>query len=281
MTVSLTEFLELNNEIRDEEPVYDNGGTGADGTCDCIGMIMGAMYRAGQSKYALHSTNYFARSQTVDPIDNLTVDDLIVGMVVYKYRNSRESGYNLPIRNQVGGRDYNGDLRDYYHVGVVMSISPLVIMHCTSSGGVNGITTDSKLGQWKYGGKLKHVDYDDYDESEATIVGLAGKTCTVVSDGALNLRKTANKSGTRIMQIPEGEQVYCYTDTGTWAKVKYDANEKSNVGYVMSKYLDEAEDQDGDTGETDETNSADEDGTVTLHLTAEEAETLKSILQKL
>ena len=51
-------FLNAVCAIADAAPSYREGGTGADGTCDCIGLVMGAMYALGRAKYDLHSSNY-------------------------------------------------------------------------------------------------------------------------------------------------------------------------------------------------------------------------------
>ena len=44
-------------------------------------------------------------------------------------------------------------------MGVVLSVSPLQIAHCTSWSGGSGIKIDTKLGYWKIAGELSRVDY--------------------------------------------------------------------------------------------------------------------------
>ena len=75
-------------------------------------------------------------------------------MAVYKYHNPGDAGYNLPASYA-----NHPDKRDYYHVGVVLSVSPLQIAHCTSWSGGSGIKIDTKLGYWKIAGELSRVDY--------------------------------------------------------------------------------------------------------------------------
>ena len=103
-------------------------------------------------------------------------------------------------------------------------------------------------------------------------MALTGKTCTVTG-GALNLRKAPDKAGALIMRIPEGAAVHCVSDGGTWAQVKYDTGTASYAGYVMSQYLKESADQNGDTGA--------DAGTVTVTLTAAEAAAIRSVAGKL
>lgn len=57
--MTTAKFLERVKAIADANPTYRTGGDGSDGTCDCIGLIMGAIGK----KYDMHSTNYFARFQ--------------------------------------------------------------------------------------------------------------------------------------------------------------------------------------------------------------------------
>lgn len=71
----------------------------------------------------------------------------MLGNLVFKAREPGEDKYDLPSSYK-----NHPDQRDYYHVGVVTSIDPLVISHCTGVPG--GIKKDNKLGAWHYTGKL-------------------------------------------------------------------------------------------------------------------------------
>lgn len=156
MAYSVQQFVAAVLDIAAKQPTYRTGGTGKDGTCDCVGLIMGAMYALGHRRYDLHSSNYFARCQMDDLRPISSELDYRYGMVVYKAR--ADTG-DLNARYKPGGRYYVVDLLDYYHVGVVTSVMPLHITHCTSGGGVDGIKVDYAMGQWRYGGELKDVDY--------------------------------------------------------------------------------------------------------------------------
>ena len=46
--ISKNKFLEKVQEIAASKPTYKLGHDGSDGTCDCIGLIIGAIRRAGQ-----------------------------------------------------------------------------------------------------------------------------------------------------------------------------------------------------------------------------------------
>ena len=44
--IPLEQFLREIRNIRALNPIYRLGGSGVDGTCDCIGLIIGAIRRA-------------------------------------------------------------------------------------------------------------------------------------------------------------------------------------------------------------------------------------------
>ena len=150
MSANLSAILSAVDAIQQEAPTYRLGGKAEDGTCDCIGLIIGALYRCGTKWPGIHGSNWAARNAMawLKPVS--CADDLAVGDVVYKAKAPGQAGYRLPDRYAAGP-----DLNDYYHVGVVRSISPLQIIHCTSPGGVK---TDTRLGRWAYVGALRLLD---------------------------------------------------------------------------------------------------------------------------
>ena len=150
MSVAQSAFLAAVDAIAAEHPAYRLGGKAADGTCDCIGLIIGALNRCGVKWPGIHGSNWAARNAMawLKPVS--CADDLAVGDVVYKAKAPGQAGYRLPDRYAAGP-----DLNDYYHVGVVRSISPLRIIHCTSPGGVKA---DTRLGRWVYAGELRQLD---------------------------------------------------------------------------------------------------------------------------
>lgn len=270
MAITLDKLLAMVAEIKQETPSYSTGGTGKGGVCDCVGLIMGAMYRCGRAAYAMHSSNYFARYQMATFGTITSAGELFVGEIVYKARGPTASGYDLNERYLSGGRYWTGDTLDYYHVGIVTSISPLVITHCTrdASAGIDGITTDSKLGKWGYGGRLKGVQYTDTGGIFMASLYDAKITTT---GGALNIRAAASKSGTLLGKAPNGDLVQVLEETSaTWAKVYWEGI----TGYVMRAYLNVI------TGDAESDTETDEDGTA-VTLTAAEAAAIKSIYAKL
>lgn len=222
--------------IVSESPTYRTGGSGADGTCDCVGLIMGAMVRAGHGKYPIHSSNYFARFQTdaIRPIEDFA--QLAAGMLVYKARADQA---DLNARYQQGGRYYNGDLLDYYHVGVITEMDPFTITHCTSTGAVNGITTDQSTKGWTHAGFVSGVEYLAEDGAEEEIEPTERTYRVTAESGAtVNLRVKPSTGSAVIRRVPIGEKVTGEPRGDTWHHV---VDSTGRAGYMQSRYLDPAE----------------------------------------
>ena len=130
MSATLSAFLAAVDAIQAERPTYRLGGKAADGTCDCIGLIIGALNRCGVKWPGIHGSNWAARNAMAWLLPVSDASELTVGDIVYKARRPGETGYSLPKRYAA-----DPDRADYYHVGVVRSVSPLRIVHCTSPGG--------------------------------------------------------------------------------------------------------------------------------------------------
>lgn len=231
MSAKLSAFLAAVDAIAAEQPTYRSGGKAEDGTCDCIGLIIGALNRCGVKWPGIHGSNWAARNAMAWLLPVSDAGDLSVGDIVYKARRPGETGYSLPDRYAA-----DPDRCDYYHVGVVRSVSPLRIVHCTSPGGV---TTDTKLGRWAYRGGLTLVDRSDYDSDyspvceetpEAVCAGTA--TVTASSGSTVNLRTSASKRGKVLTKIPVGNDVKVLDVNGEWVKVQFPV-----TGYIMLDFL--------------------------------------------
>ena len=225
MSATLYAFLAAIDAIQREAPTYRLGGKAEDGTCDCIGLIIGALNRCGVKWPGIHGSNWAARNAMAWLLPVSDASDLTVGDIVYKARRPGETGYSLPDRYAA-----DPDRADYYHVGVVRSVSPLRIVHCTSPGGV---VTDTKLGKWAYRGGLTLVDRSDYSPEEPSETLCAGTATVTASSGStVNLRSGSSKSGKVLMKVPVGSKVTVLEVKGSWAKV-----EVPMTGYIMTDFL--------------------------------------------
>lgn len=234
--ITSTDFVRQVKAIAATNPTYRTGGRGVDGTCDCIGLIMGAMYRLGASKYPMHSTNYFARYETEAKQPLKGEWQLQPGMIVYK---DREDNGQLNERYKPGGRYYTGDLLDYYHVGVVASINPLEITHCTQTNNINGMARDTSVRGWTQCGWVKGVTpTEPTEEGESDMAGYQA-TVTAANGQPVKVRSSPNTKseanvltklpvGTVVDVLEEGE-----SDGVLWATV----TSGPLRGYMMSKFL--------------------------------------------
>lgn len=218
----LEAFIAQVEAIAQASPVYRLGGDGSDGTCDCIGLVIGAIRQAGGAWMGTHGSNYAARYEMRELLPVTDAGELCLGDVVYKARTPGQAGYALPERYKS-----DPDQRDYYHVGVVTATSPLEITHCTGP----GIVRDTKLGKWVYRGRLKKVDYDGTEVVE-TMVQTA--KVTAASGSAVKMRSKPSASDRLYWEVPVGAEVQVAEVTGGWAKVRYG----DRTGYMMAAFLD-------------------------------------------
>ncbi len=229
--ISVKQFLVEVENIVAEEPGYQKGHDGSDSLCDCIGLIIGAIRRAGGEWDGLHGSNYAARHEIKDLQPIYGNGGLKPGEVVFKAYEPGQKGYKLPER-------YNksGDKRDYYHIGVVVSAYPLMIRHMTAP----KPKTDTSIGKWAYHGWLKKISIDAEEvtpmELEAKVVRTSKSTGKTV-----NLRTEASKNGDILERIPFGSSVVVVEDKGEWCKITY----QGKSGWMMANYIEYA-------GETDE-----------------------------
>lgn len=258
-----TEFVERVQEIAARNPTYRTGGDGSDGTCDCIGLVMGALGR----KYPMHSSNYFARFEMAELRPLGDGDDLYPGELVFKARNENNPRYDLHARYKQGGRYFASTLLDYYHVGVVTGIWPLEITHCTSTQNVNGIARDTTIDGWTHAGVVAGLDYDEETEDEASM------TMQVYAENGkpVNLRQRPDVNSPKVGEVAVGMEVEVVEQAAGWATIRYDGKRC----YMMDKFLVPVSDTPVDEQSTDGQTVS-----ITLPLSAAQAlyEALKGVM---
>jgi len=216
-------------------------GDGSDGYCDCIGLIIGAIRRMGLKWTGIHGSNWAARKEfyKLEPINS--VSDLEVGDVVLKGCPPSKKGWDLPARYRKGGKYYNGDLTDYYHAGVVDSVSPLQIRHMASRMTIDTKLNHNKNSVWNYHGKLRllvnaaggHLPVPILDPDTPT----SGCQAVVVAKtgGTVNLRKKPTSAVWNVIKrVPLLTTVEILEPGEKWAKIKYG----NLTGYMMAEFLD-------------------------------------------
>ena len=251
-TEGVDKFLKKVDEIQKEDPAYKQPGDGTDGVCDCIGLPIGAGRRAGFPYTGIHGSNYAARNRIEGLHYIASMSELKPGDVVLKACDSsgrvrkacnggtKTHKYDLPDRYKKGKPYYNGDLLDYYHAGVVYSVSPLRIKHMTSP----RMKVDTSLdGGWNYAGKWRPM-YAKCDGKPAPEP--APIPVPVPSTGSKAIVYADNGLPVKMRQYPDSkcrtwENVPCGTETEiidpgeTWAKINCG---KRKGWYMMAKFLD-------------------------------------------
>ena len=225
-------MLIFNSNPKRREP-----GDGSDGYCDCIGLIIGAIRRMGLKWTGIHGSNWAARKEILNlqPIKDqsqLQVGDIVLKAVPYGHKN-----WDLPTRYRKGKTYYNGDLNDYYHAGVVESVSPFRIRHMSAKMTID--TTVKTYYPWNYFGKSRQlveaacgmVPVPTTPTTPAT-----GKQGVLVAPtgSTVNLRKTPSIRGVLLKRVKLGTIVDIVTPGEEWCAVKVDGRS----GYMMAKYID-------------------------------------------
>lgn len=225
--ITTEEFLYRVNQIANEQPKYQIGHDGSDGACDCIGLIKGAIRRAGGTPNGLTGTNYAARN-TIRGLTRLTADSqLKAGEVVLKSRDPGDAGYDLPDKYKNGT-----DLRDYYHIGVVTGVYPLRITHMTTP----TAKIDTKLGKWSWFGTLPHLGADA-GGGEQTVTDTITATVATPNNGPVNVRAGSGTSFKLVDRINCGETVKITTKGDRWSKIEYAIGTRMIVGWISNEYL--------------------------------------------
>lgn len=254
--MKVSSFLEYVQKNVNRVKAYELGHDGSDGKCDCIGLIIGALRMGGVKWPWTHGSNYTARSRMrwMKPLDRLS--DLRLGQLVYKAKDPGNSGYALPDKYKSGD-----DLRDYYHVGVVTDVNPVVITNCTGVAG--GIQYAKTLGNWNWYGEMDLVEYGE----EGTEVDNTTMYVTSGNGGPVKLRMNPNKDAGWYDQLPVGTKVEVLPwEHAEWYKVYVDGL----YGYMLKGFL-TAKPPDGVEAEADD---------VHLILPRETAEKLKNALEE-
>jgi hypothetical protein len=225
-------FLKKIKTIANSKPAYKQPGDGSDGTCDCIGLIIGAIRRMGLKWTGIHGSNWAARKEIVELKKISNANDLQLGDIVFKAYEPGDPRNKLPARYKKGGQYYNGDLKDYYHVGVVTQVNPLRITHMTSP----TVKVDTNLGKWSYYGISKILN-NVAPEPEPTPVPSTGSIAVVVADNGfpVKMRQYPSTSCATWVKLPVGTRVEIISPGEQWAQI----NAFSRKGwYMMAKFLD-------------------------------------------
>lgn len=234
----VSKFIEKINLIFNSNPKRREPGDGSDGYCDCIGLIIGAVRRMGLKWTGIHGSNYAARMELTGLKPITSQSELEVGDIVLKAVPKGHKNWDLPSRYFKGARYYNGDLNDYYHAGVVVSVNPFQIKHMSSKMTID--TTVKTYYPWNYAGKLTKLvtaakDVPDPTPAPKENTDNFTKAVLVAKSGStVNLRRAPTKQSGIMMQIKLGTTITITKPGEVWAAVTYNGFS----GYMMAEFLD-------------------------------------------
>lgn len=193
---------------------------------DCSGAFVDAYRQHGLSIY--HGSNRIAR---VYVVALLPISQAKPGMAAFKIRKPGQEYYDLPSEYKPGGKQYNGDLNDYYHIGLIDSDPGYVI---NSQSTAKGFQRSRITENWSACGYLKAVTYEDKGGNEP--MNDVPYMATVYADNGkpVNLRIGPSAKANLVNTVSVGTEVTVLAEVDDeWAQVKT----KKNTGYMMRKFL--------------------------------------------
>ena len=200
-------------------------GAAQRGEVDCSGAFVWAYAQHGASIY--HGSNRIARVEVISLIP-IGVANIVPGMVAFKHHKPGESGYALPAGYMPDGNFYNGDLNDYYHMGLIDTDTSRVL---NARSKADGFVSSPISQDWSHVALLRQVDYSDQSAETPTY----GSATVYAENGApVKLRKTASTKLPYLALVPVGATVEKRgEDQDGWTPVSYNGQD----GYMMSQFL--------------------------------------------
>lgn len=222
--IDVSDFMDAVRRNADRVRGYTLGHDGSDGKCDCIGLAIGAIRLAGGKYTGTHGSNWAARHEVTSLMTVSSAGQLRPGLLMLKGCLPGESGWNLPEKYRSGA-----DQHDYYHAGVVLSVNPLDIAHCTTRNGKGGVYHDTKLGKWNFAAEMKQVDYGNEQKEAKTMKA----TVWTENGKPANMRQKQSTSSALIGKIPVGDEIEVIGENGDWAQVTWNGK----TGFILSRFV--------------------------------------------
>lgn len=226
--ITKNEIILLFNRMLEERWSYE-WGAAKEGCVDCSGAFVYAYKQEGLSVY--HGSNRMAR---VEVEELLPVSQARPGMIAFKKREPGEEGYNLPDEYLPSGSHYNGDLADYYHVGLVDE-DPAYVLNAQST--KTGFVRSKITENWDAVGYGKQIDYNGEDAGvvDPPVIVPEIQRATVISanKGPVKMRSKPSTDNRLYENVPYGTVVSVLEYGAEWSKIVFNGKE----GYMMSSFL--------------------------------------------
>ena len=187
---------------------YVSPGSNNQNGIDCSGLFVKCFRDQGGSIY--HGSNTIYRSYCTEKGKLTAESQLLPGMAVFKWNP------NTPDK-------FNDDLGDFQHIGMVVNVNPVEIIHASSVAG--HVVKDTGMGKWAYWGKLKNVDYGEtapISEGQSHITG-----------DKVNFRTGPGTNYARIQFLNMGDTVDVLEESSGWVKCTHNGK----TGYVKGEYV--------------------------------------------
>lgn len=217
--IPVSGLIGLFQRMQKEHWAYE-WGVAKEGCVDCSGAFAWAYKQYGKSIY--QGSNRIARGYAVEL---LPISAAKPGMAAFKARAPTESGYALPAEYKQGGKRYNGDLRDFHHIGLVDEDTHYIL---NAQNPKNGFVRSPVTQGWDYVGYLKDIEY-----SEKGADTMQSMVVTADSGSTVNLRSRPDTKAPLLARVPVGEAVTVLTISGGWATIR----RGGVTGYMMEQYL--------------------------------------------
>lgn len=212
-------------------PYATPGSNDAQGI-DCSGAFVYAYAQFGERIY--HGSNRIIREYCHDVRTITDISQLRVGMAIFK---SRSDLSRMKAEYKPGGRYYDPELLyDYYHMGLVASLSPLEIINATPP----RARIDNDLREWCCAGYLNAVDYaeDGGESGGGNMTAPFPAIVTAPTGSTVNLRKRPTKSAVVLYRVPIGHAITVLEATDpVWWRVRYHQAPDPVTGYMMREFI--------------------------------------------
>ena len=211
---------------------YVSPGTNDQNGIDCSGLFV-KMYR-DQGAKIYHGSNTIFHEYCSETGKLTSENQLQAGMAVFKLKAWTDA--------DKGNKWYGKDPGNLSHIGYVLSVNPLQIIHASSAAGC--VTIDTKLGKWAQWGKLKDVDYGSDPGPSPSPSPDPGPSpepepsklmyAYAENGKPINLRAKANMKAALVDQVPVGDSVTWLKEDGAgWAYVQW----KKKKGWMLECFL--------------------------------------------
>lgn len=203
-------------------------GAARKGCVDCSGALVYA-YRT-QGKSLPHGSNAIARGHVVQL---LPIAQARPGMAAFKARAPSDKGWALPGKYRKGGAAYNGDINDYYHIGLIAEDGRTVL---NAQSARTGFVASPITQHWTHCAYLKAVDYGAEDQTGAAAPTAPAEETAIVtaaSGDTVRMRREPSTACRIWWRVPVGASVTVLEDGDAWCRIRYNGR----TGYMMAGYL--------------------------------------------